>query len=87
MNTEIFLEKLAKYILKTAESDMQNTLVVFPNKRPAIFLKKYLTQLAGKTLWLPEILSIDDFMSKVSKLEYEDPLKIYFQFYSPFLFL
>ncbi len=81
MPSETFLEKVAKYILEKTDGNPENSLVVFPNKRPIVFLKKHLLNFADKTVWLPDMMSIDDFMSKVSKTEYEDPLKIYFKLY------
>ncbi len=78
---ETFLEKTAKFILEKTEGNPVNSIVVFPNKRPIVFLKKLLTDIAGKTIWLPDMMSIDDFMSKISQTEYEDPLKIYFKLY------
>ncbi len=82
MTAQKFLEKTAEYILEKLHADLLNTIVVFPNKRPIVFLKKYLKQQMKTTMWLPEMMSIDDFVSTVSGLEYEDPLRIYFLLYN-----
>ena len=40
-----------------------------PNKRGALFLKNYLSQIFGKTIWLPTIISTEDLITELSGLK------------------
>lgn len=82
MENDKFLKRTADYLLETEGYDMKDVLVVFPNKRPLLFLKKYLLTGAQNVLWLPQMMSIDDFVQQVTGLTFEDPLRIYFYLYS-----
>ena len=53
------MSRLAGEIL--ARENPHDLTVVFPNKRPVYFLRKYLTELHGKPLLMPEMLSVNDF--------------------------
>ncbi len=76
-----FLEKVAEHILSNSGKKTLDTLVVFPNRRSAIFLKKYLMQQVSGTYWLPEIITIDDLMIRASGLNVIEPIKIHFELY------
>ncbi len=78
---EKFLEKVAKHLLLNEGHDMKDVAVVFPNKRPLLFLKKYLMSNARHMLWMPVMMSIDDFVQQATGLAFEDPLRIYFYLY------
>lgn len=43
--------------------DRERTIVVFPGKRPALFLRKRLSELVGKAFIPPRIFSLEDFIS------------------------
>lgn len=51
--------------LEGIDADYSSNLVVFPNKRPSYFLKKALSQKEGRSLVLPLILSMDEFVDFV----------------------
>ena len=81
MSNQKFLEKTADYLLKKVGHQAGDTLVVFPNKRPLLFLKNYLMEQTESNLWLPEMMSIDDFITSASGLQQEDTVAIYFKLY------
>jgi len=76
-----FLEKTANFILQKDKKDLLNTLVVFPNNRSEIFLKNHLKQQAKTDLWLPEMLTIDELMARLSGLNLPDPLAVALKLY------
>ncbi|PID69707.1 MAG: hypothetical protein CR989_00260 [Flavobacteriales bacterium] len=56
---------------------------VLPGKRAGVFLKNELKQqLSGETVVLPEILSIEDFITELSELKKIDYTQLLFEFYT-----
>ncbi|PLX02266.1 MAG: hypothetical protein C0595_11440 [Marinilabiliales bacterium] len=80
-SSEKFLEKVAADISQISRKELLNTLVILPNKRSIVFLKKHLCSGRVKSVWLPEMLSIDEFMQKVSGFTLADPLKLFFNLF------
>ncbi len=62
-----FIQRLAEYLWNNYE-DFCRLIVVFPNKRPAVFLHRALGQLTEKPVFAPNTYSIRDFV--YSKTEY-----------------
>jgi len=54
------VEKTGALLL--ASRSLENNLVVFPGKRPAHFLRKYLADKQGKAFKVPAIVFMDGFM-------------------------
>ena len=44
MSNKKFLEKVAEVVLNRSRAELMETVIVFPNKRPEIFLKKHLKE-------------------------------------------
>jgi len=59
-----FIEELADVIL--AKSDLRYTAVVLPGRRSGLYLKKALAAKAGKTILLPQIFSIEEYIFQQS---------------------
>jgi len=64
-----FLQEVAQYIFTNYEDKVENLCIVLPNKRAALFLKQHLARAFGKTIWLPEITSAEDFVEELSGLK------------------
>ena len=77
-----FLKNLAQEIWTRYQPDPGRVCVVLPNRRGALFLKEYLSELAGKTIFAPEIYSTEDFISKLSGLQIIDQTEMLFALYS-----
>jgi hypothetical protein len=71
---QTFLEKIATHLITEFAGRMDEVCVVLPNRRAGLFLKKNLSGLAGKTIWSPEIFSIEDFIFSVSEFSEIDPV-------------
>lgn len=69
-----FLEKVADFLLEKCSAGFTETVVVFPNHRSIVFLKKYLNQKTASDLWLPDMMTIDELMVHLSGLTVIDPL-------------
>ncbi|MDP3444916.1 MAG: hypothetical protein Q8T08_18815, partial [Ignavibacteria bacterium] len=76
---ETFISKVTDYILEHYQHDFKQLTIVFPNRRAGIYLKKELASKAGKTIWLPKILSIEEAFVEWSGIDLADPLSIVFE--------
>ena len=63
MTGDKFLYRVAGDLLKRFGDDLQNVAIVFNNKRPQLFLKKYLSEISGKPIWSPDFYTIQQFFS------------------------
>ncbi|MBM3435318.1 MAG: hypothetical protein FJY07_03760, partial [Bacteroidetes bacterium] len=78
---QAFLDKTAEYLYKTWGKDMGDICIVLPNRRSGLFLKKFLSGYAQKTIWSPEIASIEDFITGLSGCNIIDPVYLQFELY------
>ncbi len=76
-----FLDEIAQKLLISHPKDIRNICVVLPNRRAGLFLKKALSRIAGKTLWSPEIFSIEDFLTNISGLNKIDQVALTFELF------
>ncbi len=77
-----FLKKTADYVQKNYSEKFSETLIIFPNHRSIVIFKKYLINTFVSNSWLPQMITIDDFMVKLSGLEVMDPLLIELELYN-----
>ncbi len=74
-----FLEKIAQELVKAAP--YYNKIVVLPNKRSGVFLKKALIELEQKPVLTPQIVSIQEFITSLSPYQSADWLTLLFEFF------
>ncbi|HYA26638.1 MAG TPA: PD-(D/E)XK nuclease family protein [Thermodesulfovibrionales bacterium] len=82
---ENLIERTAT-LIKSIDTDYSRNLVVFPGRRPALFLRRELAQREESSFIPPSILSIDDFVDYVTeavrplkKIETVDAIAILYQ--------
>ncbi len=81
---EKFLESAAKYYLKNYQHSIENTCLVFPNRRSGAFFTAYLQQQLKQTVIGPEIVSIDQFISGFSEKQKTERLQLITLLYDVF---
>lgn len=64
-----FLKLIAEYVHENYKDNLEQLCIILPNKRGALFLKNYLAQTYGKTIWLPTIISAEELISELSELK------------------
>ena len=64
---EPFLQNVAQRIWAEHKHDIERVIVVFNNRRAGLFLVKQLRELGDKPFFLPEIIGIDDLVSRLGK--------------------
>jgi ATP-dependent helicase/nuclease subunit B len=78
---ERFLDKVSRHIIQKYPDDLAGLCIVLPNRRAGLFLKKSLIASGSKTIWSPDIFSIEDFLAQISGLTPSDPIGLLFDFY------
>lgn len=79
---QTFLEKIAGYIYENYSANLDEICVVVPNRRASLFLKKGLANNAKKTIWAPQIFSIEDFINEYAGFNIIDPLYLQCELYN-----
>jgi len=80
-----FLKNIAERLVSKGLDNRQNIAVVLPNKRATVFFKHYLSQIINKPIILPEFLSVEEFMQKLSGLQILDNISLQFKLYDSYL--
>jgi hypothetical protein len=73
-----FLYELAEEI-NQGHDDLSKVTVVFPNRRAALYFRKYLGDLITKPVFSPQLLTFEDFVSGFSPLRVPDKLELVYR--------
>ncbi|WP_353185533.1 PD-(D/E)XK nuclease family protein [Parapedobacter lycopersici] len=73
-----FLKQVAEDLLHRFGDDLKDIAVVLPNKRPAVFLRKYLAGLHGRPLWSPQFFTVQEFFAQSTTASQASPLTQFF---------
>lgn len=73
-----FLKEVSRDIIQRYGEQLGKIAIVFNNKRPELYLKKYLAQDAGKAIWSPSFFTVQQFVTQASLLEPADELAQFF---------
>lgn len=84
MAEDKFLYRVAGDLLKRFGSDLQNVAIVFNNKRPQLFLKKYFSEISGKPIWSPHFYTIQQFFSASTNQVCASQLKQFFVLFTEY---
>ncbi len=79
-----FLSQITQHFTKE-EIDLSNYLFILPNKRSGIFLKTEFIKQLSETVFLPQMISIEEFISDISGYNVIDNLSQIFDFYTVYL--
>lgn len=77
-----FLEEVAQKLLAENTEGLENVAVVFNNNRSGLFLTHQFQKIHQGTFFLPQIMSIDNFVSKLSHQEIIPKEFLLFELYS-----
>ncbi|MEC3881850.1 PD-(D/E)XK nuclease family protein [Parapedobacter sp. 10938] len=78
MSAAPFLRQVAADLLSRFGDDLKDVAVVLTNKRPAVFLRKHLADLAGKPLWSPAFFTVQEFFAQSATLPQGNVLAQFF---------
>ncbi|MCX7861924.1 MAG: PD-(D/E)XK nuclease family protein [Bacteroidales bacterium] len=83
MNT--FLQEVAKGIYLKHTNNLNEVLILMPNRRSCLYLQEHFIKLIDKNVsWLPEIVSFKDWVCKHSALTLADEIVLLFELYQSF---
>lgn len=71
--------------LKKQDIDFSELIFILPSKRAGVFLTHYLSNSLHKTIFAPQILSIEEFVENLSDLKYISNTELLFEFYDVYL--
>ena len=76
-----FLYRVAQTFYTHYHSDISTLSFVFPNRRAGLFFQRYLSEIAGKPLFSPEILTINECFELGTEWQTADRLSCLFKLY------
>ena len=78
MSHDTFIAKLASHIQSHYDLTKQELTVVFPNKRAAFYLRNAFKAQCKQTLWLPQMISIEEAVTEWSGFTMADSIDLLF---------
>ena len=79
MSNDTFISKLAQHIQSRYDLTKQELTVVFPNKRAAFYLRNAFKENCAQTLWLPQMISIEEAVTQWSSIALADTIDLLFE--------
>ena len=73
--------------LKDKGEDLSSLSFILPSKRAGIFLKQELSTVVNKTIFAPNIISIEEFVEELAQLKSITNTELLFEFYNSYLVL
>ncbi len=70
-----FLRSVAEDIISRHGTDLSDIAVVFPNKRASLFMNRCLADIAGKPLFSPVYMTVNELFRSKSRLEIADNME------------
>lgn len=80
-----FLDRLSIELVANYGNSLSEIIIVLPNKRAKVFLLEALKKQLSKTIFAPEIISIEDFVQDVAGIRSIDAIELLFEFYNVYL--
>ena len=78
---ECFLNQVADSLYHIHGQNIANLTIVFPNRRAGLFFTEYLNRLITGPTFSPEIITIQELFSNISKLQNADQLQLIFHLF------
>lgn len=80
-----FLKQVAQLLYTQYGTEISRMAFVFPNRRSGLFFRKYLSQVAGKPIFSPVILTINELFLQLSDKQMADRIQMLFLLYRIYL--
>lgn len=79
MSQQTFIQRLYDHILSHYNLDIEELTIVFPNKRAAFYLRTEFQKQYKTTIWLPQMLSIEEAVTQWSGMTLVDNIDLLFE--------
>lgn len=80
-----FLHLLAKDIIRKYDNNFGHLTIIFPNKRAGLFLAEELSKHIDKPVWMPEILTLTEYIERFTGLKKAEPLTLIIKLYKSYI--
>ena len=80
-----FLKRLANHLLSTHSDNLDNVLVIIPNKRAAVYLQKHLSEKTQKPFFPPKITTINEWVDAHTPERILNHTELLFLFYKVYV--
>jgi CRISPR/Cas system-associated exonuclease Cas4 (RecB family) len=80
-----FLHQIAQSFHSQYGSDLYTHTFVFPNRRAGLFFQKYLAEIAGKPLFSPSIITIQELFEQLSDYQSADKIEMLVMLYKHYV--
>ncbi|MDD4514347.1 PD-(D/E)XK nuclease family protein [Massilibacteroides sp.] len=77
-----FLYQIASLFYSEYKGKISRLAFVFPNRRAGLFFQKYLSEIAGKPIFSPAVLTINDLFVKLANIQPADKISLLFKLYN-----
>lgn len=81
MDNHSFISEVVERVLKNEAQALRNVTVVFPNRRAGLFFRKELSKHIDKPIWMPQVISMEDFVLSFSSLRKVEKIEAIFSLY------
>ncbi len=79
-----FLLQVAERFFELTGGELRDYCFVFPNRRAALFFRRYLSQCADRPFFAPETTNVNDFFAGLSDLRVLDKIHLQYRLYKVF---
>lgn len=79
-----FLNLLAKDLIQRYGYHFEHLTILFPNKRAGLFLARELSALVDRPVWMPEILTLGEFIERQTGLKKAEDLALIIKLYKAY---
>lgn len=81
---EPFINRVVKDLLEKYATDFDQLVVVLPSRRACTFFKHFVGKNRTSPIWLPRIVSIEDFVYELTKLQPLSAMQLTLEFYQAY---
>lgn len=79
-----FLQLLAKDLVNKYNNNFEALTIVFPNKRAGLFLADEISKQIDRPVWMPEIITLSEFIEKHTGLKKAEELSLIIKLYKSY---
>jgi CRISPR/Cas system-associated exonuclease Cas4 (RecB family) len=79
-----FLKEITEILYSKYKDELDEIVIIFPNKRAKLYFNKYLSEIIDKPIFSPEILTINELIDKFTNLKISDELTLTFHLFRIF---
>ncbi|HNP18827.1 MAG TPA: PD-(D/E)XK nuclease family protein [Fulvivirga sp.] len=84
MNSASFISELTDRVLQENPDGLDKVTVIFPNRRAGLFFRKAMAERIDKPIWMPEVVSMEDFLKQFTSYQKMETLEAVFELFDDY---